>query len=136
MLSKVLIFHIQFNIWNVFLRLYILVYLYYYDLSIYPSIIPQKWLIECIYPNSRPQISCNTRSIFKRNITGSNSEFSFSLTGCRKKVKHLSRFYYLLMTEGRRNVFLSSPRELVRKWNPNSFMQVLIFVHHFYSIRR
>ena len=36
---------------------------------------------------------CDTRSLFKRSLTGLNSKFSF-LTGCHTKVKEPSLPYY------------------------------------------
>ena len=36
-------------------------------------------------PNLSAQPECNPRSIFKWCLTGLNSEFSFSKTGCLKK---------------------------------------------------
>ena len=39
-----------------------------------------------------------TKGNFKQSTSGSNSEFSFSLTGCLTKVKEPSLLYYLPIT--------------------------------------
>ena len=41
------------------------------------------------------QAGCDTRSIFKQSLTGLDSEFSFSWTGCLTKAKESSLPYYL-----------------------------------------
>ena len=51
-------------------------YLPYYKVSIVFRV--NKCLHVSIYPNSPPHAGCNTRSIFKQNTAGLNSEFSFS----------------------------------------------------------
>ena len=55
-------------------RVYIYIYIYIY-----------------IYPSARS--GCGTRSIFKRNLTKLNSEFSFSKTGSHTKVKESNLSY-------------------------------------------
>ena len=60
------------------------------------------------------QKRCNTGSIFKWSLTGLNSEFSFSSTGCRTKVKEFSLPYYLSIA-GRRIIgFIPFSRVLSR----------------------
>ena len=51
----------------------------------------------------------DTRSIFKRNLTGLNSEFSFSLTSCLTKAEELSLSYYLPIAGGRIIGFIPFP---------------------------
>ena len=46
-------------------------------------------------PNPSARTGYDTRSIFKRSLTGLNSEFSFSLTSCLTKAKEPSLSYYL-----------------------------------------
>ena len=41
----------------------------------------------CIHPPFLSQGGCNSRLIFKSSITGLNSDFSFSKTGCHSKAK-------------------------------------------------
>ena len=53
------------------------------------AMLPLKICI-CIYPTS-----CDTRSIFKRSLTGFISTFSFSLIGYYTKAKELSLYNYL-----------------------------------------
>ena len=55
----------------------------------------------------------DTRSIFKRSLTGLNSEFSFSKTSCLTKAEEPSQPYYLPIA-GRRIIgFIPFPRVLV-----------------------
>ena len=52
-------------------------------------------------PNPTSLAGCDTRSIFKRSLTGLNPELSFSLTGCLTKAKKLSLLCYLPIVGGR-----------------------------------
>ena len=54
----------------------------------------------------------DTRSIFKRSLTGLNSEFSFSYTGCLTKAEVPSLPYYLPIAGGRIIGFIPFPRVL------------------------
>ena len=54
-----------------------------------------------------------TRSIFKRSLTGLNSEFSFSYTSCLTKAEEPSLSYYLPIAGGRKIGFIPFPRLLV-----------------------
>ena len=56
----------------------------------------------------------DTRSIFKRSLTGLNSEFSFSLTSCLTNAEETSLSYYLPIAGGRIIGFIPSPRVLVQ----------------------
>ena len=62
-------------------------------------------------PSARP--GYDTRSIFKRSLTGLNSEFSFSLTSCLTKAEEPSLSYYLPIAGGRIIGFIPFPRVLV-----------------------
>ena len=64
-----------------------------------------------IYPT--PPLGQDFFLIFKRNLTGLNSEFSFSLTSCLTKAEEPSLSYYLPITGGRIIGFIPSPRVLV-----------------------
>ena len=55
----------------------------------------------------------DTRSIFKRSLTGLNSAFSFSLTSCLTKAEEPSQSYYLPIVGGRIIGFLPFPGVLV-----------------------
>ena len=55
----------------------------------------------CVYLPSPLQRGCNTKSIFKESLTGLNSEFSLSYTGCHTKVKEPSLPFYLLIIGGK-----------------------------------
>ena len=61
----------------------------------------------CIY-----QPLC-TRSIFKLSLTGLNSKFSFSYTGCQTKTREASLSYYLHIAGGRIIEFIPFIRILV-----------------------
>ena len=47
----------------------------------------------CVYSNRSAPVACDTKSIFKRNLTGLDPEFSFSYISCQTEVK--SQLYYL-----------------------------------------
>ena len=71
------------------------------------------WHIISYLPNSSARAGYDTRSIFKRSLTGLNSEFSFSLTSCFTKAEEHSLPYYLSIA-GRRIIgFIPFPRVLV-----------------------
>ena len=64
-------------------------------------------------PNPSTRAGYDTRSIFKRSLTGLNSEFSFSETSYLTKAEELSQPYYLPIPGGRLFGFISFPRVLV-----------------------
>ena len=53
-------------------------------------------------------------NLFKRSLTGLNSEFSFSLTSCLTNVEEPSLPYYLPIAGGRIIGFIPFPRVLVQ----------------------
>ena len=55
----------------------------------------------------------DTRSFFKRRLTGLNSEFSFSLTSCLTKAEEPSLPYYLPIAGGGIIGFIPFPKVLV-----------------------
>ena len=64
-------------------------------------------------PNPSARAGYETRSIFKRSLTGLNSEFSFSWTSCLTKAEEPSLSYYLPKAGGRIIGFIPFPRVLV-----------------------
>ena len=54
-----------------------------------------------IFTNPSTQAGYDTRSIFKRSLTGLNSGFSFSYTSCLAKAEEPSLPYYLPIDGGR-----------------------------------
>ena len=66
-----------------------------------------------IFINPSTQAGYNTRSIFKRSLTGLNSEFCFSKTSCLTKAEELSLPCYLPIAGGTRIGFIPFPRVLV-----------------------
>ena len=66
-----------------------------------------------IFTNPSARAGYDTRSIFKRSLTGLNSEFSFSSTSCLTKAEEPSLPYYLPIAGGRIIGFIPFPRVLV-----------------------
>ena len=66
-----------------------------------------------IFTNPSARAGYNTRSIFKRSLTGLNSEFSFSYTSCLTKAEEPSLSYYLPIAGERISGFIPFPRVLV-----------------------
>ena len=66
-----------------------------------------------IFTNPSARAGYDTRSIFKRSLTGLNSEFSFSETSCLTKAEDPCLSYYLPIAGGRIIGFIPFPRVLV-----------------------
>ena len=66
-----------------------------------------------IFTKPSARAGYDTRSIFKRSLTGFNSEFSFSKTSCLTKTEEPSLPYYLPIAGGRIIGFIHFPRVLV-----------------------
>ena len=66
-----------------------------------------------LFTNPSARAGYDTRSIFKRSLTGLNSEFSFSQTSCLTKAEENSLPYYLPIAGGRGIGFIPFPRVLV-----------------------
>ena len=64
-------------------------------------------------PNPSARAGYDTRSVFKRSLTGLNSEFFFSYTSCLTKAEEPSLPYYLPIAGGRIIEFIPFPRVLV-----------------------
>ena len=67
-----------------------------------------------LFTNPSAQAGYDTRSIFKRSLTGLNSEFSFSQTSCLTKAEEPSLSYYLPIAGGTIIGFIPFPRVLVQ----------------------
>ena len=67
-----------------------------------------------LFTNPSARTGYDTRSIFKRSLTGLNSEFSFSKTSCLTKAEEPSLSYYLAIAGGRIIGFIPFPRVLVQ----------------------
>ena len=63
-----------------------------------------------IYINRSARSWCSTRSIFKRSLTGLNSEFFFAFISCHTMLKEPSLPNYFLITRGRSVRFINFPR--------------------------
>ena len=66
-----------------------------------------------LFTNPSARAGYDTRSIFKRSLTGLNSEFSFSDKSCLTKAEEPSLSYYLPIAGGRIIGFIPFPRVLV-----------------------
>ena len=66
-----------------------------------------------IFTNPSARAGYDTRSIFKRSLTGLNSGFSFSQTSCLTKAEEPSLSYYLPIAGERIIGFIPFPRALV-----------------------
>ena len=66
-----------------------------------------------LFTNPSARAGYDTRSIFKRSLTGLNSEFSFSWTSRLTKAEEPSLSYYLPIAGGRTIGFIPFPRVLV-----------------------
>ena len=66
-----------------------------------------------IFTNPSARAGYDTRSIFKRSLTGLKSDFSFYYTSCLTKAEEPSLSYYLPIAGGRIIGFIPSPRVLV-----------------------
>ena len=97
--------------------IYIYIYIYIYK-NIYIYIQSKFGNLIYIYiyisylPNPSARAGYDTRSIFKRSLTGLNSEFSFSYS-CLTKAEEPSLPYYLPIAGGRIIGFIPFPRVLV-----------------------
>ena len=87
-----------------------------------------------IFTNPSARAGYDTRSIFKRSLTGLNSEYSFSLTSCLTKAEEPSLSYYLPIAGGRVIGFIPFPRLLVLCEMP-SVSSRKIFMHNSESTR-
>ena len=88
---------------DIYIYIYIYIFIYIYYLYVYISYLPKP----------SPRAGYDTSSIFKRSLTGLNSEFSFSWTSCLTKAEEPSLFYYLPIAGGRIIGFILFPRVLV-----------------------
>ena len=69
--------------------------------------------IHIIFTNPSAWAGYDTKSIFKRSLTGLNSEFSISENSCLTKAEEPSLLYYLPIAGGRIIGFIPFPRVLV-----------------------
>ena len=74
---------------------------------------PLEFIIIILFTNPSARAGYDTRSVFKRSLTGLNSEFSFSETSCLTKAEEPSLSYYLPIAGGRIIGFIPFPRVLV-----------------------
>ena len=68
---------------------------------------------QILFTNPSAPAGYDTRSIFKRSLTGVSSEFSFSWTSCLTKAEEPSLSYYIPIAGGRIIGFIHFPRVLV-----------------------
>ena len=76
---------------------------------------PTYGCAKVLFTNPSARAGYDTRSIYKRSLTGLNSEFSFSYTSCLTKAEEPSPSYYLPIAGGRIRGFIPFPRVFARK---------------------
>ena len=81
------------------MKLHLIPRLQFWSFQEYPiiAISPRStptWSGLIIFTNHSTRVGYDTRSIFKRSLTGLNSQFSFSLTSCLTKAEETSLSYY------------------------------------------
>ena len=85
-------------------------------------------------PNPSARAGYDTRSIFKRRLTGLNSEFSFSKTSCLTKAEEPGLPCYLPIAGGRIIGFISFARVLVlremQSVSSRSWTRVAVFISY------
>ena len=86
--------------------------------------VTNHFLFLSIFTNPSAQAGYDTKSIFKRSLTGLNSEFSFSWASCLTKAEEPSLSYYLPIAGGRIFRFIPSPRVLVQ-WEMQSVRSMI-----------
>ena len=79
--------------------------------------IKNMYVFVYIFTNPSAQAGCDTRSIFKRILTGLNSESSFSLTCWHTKVKEPSLLFTHIWMENSWNH--KFPKSISTMWNAN-----------------
>ena len=79
-----------------------------------PLLSSPLWPGVVLFTNPSARAGYDTRSIFKRSLTGLNSEFSSSLASCLTKAEEPSLSYYLSIAGGRIIGFIPFPRVLVQ----------------------
>ena len=75
--------------------------------------VPWRAVTFLLFTNPTARAGYDTRSIFKRSLTGLNSEFSFSLTSYLIMAEEPSLPYYLPIVGGRIIGFIPFPRVLM-----------------------
>ena len=80
--------------------------------GIFLNVVFQKTCL-ILFTNPSARAGYDTRSIFKRSLTGLNSEFSFSKTSYLTKTEEPSLSYYLTIAGGRIIGFIPFPKVLV-----------------------
>ena len=92
-------------------------------------------LFVILFTNPFARAGYDTTSIFKRSLTGLNSEFSFSLTSCLTMAEEPTLSYYLPIAGGRIG-FIPFPRVLVLCENAIILVQELKSCHRVHFQRR
>ena len=103
---------VKYLIWFWTYGILLLLFICYVTQSI-SSFLPSVYA--CTYTYLSARAGCDTKSIFRQSLTGLNSEFFFSSTGCHTKVEDLRLPNYLPIAEGRRIGFIPFAGVLVHK---------------------
>ena len=89
-----------------------------------------------VFTNPSACAGYDTRSIFKRSLTGLNSEFSFPSTSCLPKAEEPSLPYYLAIAGGRIKWIITFPKGISAMWNAISLIQELNSCRCVHFLRR
>ena len=92
--------------------------------------------ISSYLPNPSARAGYDTRSIFKRSLTGLSSEFSFSYTSCLIKAEEPSLPYYFTHSWRENNWIHTFPKGISAMWNAIGLVQVLNSCHRVHFLRR
>ena len=90
-----------------------------------------------LFINPSTRVGYDTRSIFKRSLTGLNSEFSFSYTSCLTKAEEPSLSYYLPIAGERIIEYIPFPRVLVlcemQSFSSRNWTRVAVSISYNYN---
>ena len=94
------------------------------------------WVSINTHTNPSTWAGCDTRSVFKRSLTGFNSKISFPRTGSHSKVLK-NQFAPLTIHSWKENSWIHAFLKVIRTiWNANCFVQYLntVFRVHFHTM--
>ena len=101
----------------------------------YDQIIIENEII-FIFTNLSARAGCDTRSIFKRSLTGLNSAFSFSSTSCFTKAEEPSLLLLFTRSWRENNWIHTFPKGISAMWNAISLVEDLNSCRRVHFLRR
>ena len=87
-------------------------------------------------PNPSARAGYDTRSVFKRGLTGLNSEFSFSKTSCLTKAEENQSVLLFTHSWRENNWIHTFPKGISAMWNAIILVQDLNSCRHIHFLRR